>query len=338
MHGGRFLKAGLAVAGVAAVLGAAGCSSEDNGAPESRHPAAVAVRELQQAFAARDMARICDRMTPTAQRQAGEVAHGTPTTCEKDLRRAFKIIDEGGWGEDGEPVVTRTDASGSRATATIEHDDGWRADVELMRQDGVWKLAGFFGVPPREFDLFEDRLRRYSPREPGGQSIEVVDGAGEPCPSIRRSGQSEVAGGCVFEVSAASVPIRMLTPFGDFKFANCSVDYRVAVTPQGDTWTTSVAFENPDTGCSDLNACVTEKDVEKDQPWKGQLVSDGDGGYTHHTIMCLRTCIGLFAGDFFMRLTRDDEGWKVETSDEGSTGFKIDGDLKVTGDDFDVRT
>ena len=339
MQGGHLIRLGLVAAGIAAALGVAGCSDDgEERPPESRHPAAAAVRELQAAFAARDMARICEQMTPTAQRQAGEVAHGTPTTCEKDLRRAFRIIDEGGWGESGEPIVTRAVVDGPRATATVEHDEGWRANVELMRIDGVWKLAGFFGVPPKEFDLFEDRLRRYSPGEGGGQSVEVLDRDGEPCPPVRLSAQSKVAGGCVFEVTTGSVPIRMLTPFGDFRFANCSVDYRVTVSPEGDTWTTDAAFEKPNTGCSDLNPCVTERDEEEEKPWQGKLVSDGDGGYVHHMILCLRTCIGLFAGDFFMRLDRDDEGWKVETSDEGATGFKIDGELAVSGEPFDVSS
>jgi hypothetical protein len=46
----------------------------------------------------------------------------------------------------------------------------------------------------------------------------------------------------------------------------------------------------------------------------------------------MRTCIGLFTGDFVVRLVRDDEGWRVKPTDMGATGFRIDGDLAVSGD------
>lgn len=328
------VKAGFVVIAVAATIGsAAGCSEQDE-ARDIAHPVAAAVAQLRDAFADEDVAAICGRMTKPAQKQAGEVAHGDATTCERDLRRAFKIVEDGdGWSEE-KPVVRRVEVRGDWATAKLKHG-AWIADVPLSRERGIWKLAGFFGADPAKFERMTNawRGRPYPPAT--GKPLEAVDAGGNPCPDLSDERYPMLSGGCSFKVSTESAPIRMLTPFGDFKFSDCSVEYRVLVDRSGRTASDQWDFENDEQpGCSDIRPCVGGQNY---LPWKGRLASDGDGGYLHRMDMCLRTCIGQFAGNFTMRLVRDDDGWRVEPTYQGDTGFKIDGDLAVSTLGFDLR-
>jgi hypothetical protein len=299
----------------------AGCSIGDDTQSEA------AIQELQTGFSTRDMAKICERLTPSARKQAGSVAHGFPTRCKSDVRRAFGLIEEGdGFGP--EPSVTRVRRDDKHAVATLTHKGGWRADVPLTQEDGTWKLAGFFGAAPSTLDAIE-KSARTSPFPPAdGQPIKALDASGRPCGEFSDERYPFISGGCMLTVSSRDVPFRMLTPFGDFKFGDCSVDYRLSIASDGRTWTQlwNVAGSSI-TGCSDIIDCRTP--TRDWLPWKGRLSSDGKGGFLHQAQMCMRTCIGEFAGDFVTRLTHTDRGWRIEPTDKGATGFKIDAALRA---------
>lgn len=322
----RAYRVAATVVALTAVLTAVGCGG-DGQDPDTP---AVAIRELQAAFAAQDLAIICARLTPTARKQAGSVAHGFPTRCKRDVRRALGLVEEGGgWGR--RPRVGRIRRNGDRATATLVHDGRWQADVPLEEDDGIWKLAGFFGTAPAKLKAIE-RTARARPFPPvDGRAVKAFDGDGRPCGELSETRYPFISGGCTFVVSGRDVPFRILTPFGDFKFGECMIDYRLSIGSDGRTWTQDWDVEGSSiTGCSDIVDCRTPEGEWL--PWKGRLSSDGKGGFLHRSQMCMRTCIGEFAGDFVTRLTRTDRGWRVEPTDEDATGFKVDGDLRVVSD------
>jgi hypothetical protein len=139
----KAVVAALYVVVVAFVVG--GCSGDERASgPDDL--VAVAVRELQEAFAEQDAGDICERLTRDSRRQAAQVVQGAPTTCERDVRGAFRVIAEGGWRDGEQPVVSHVETSGRRSTATVQDDEGWRAGVALAREAGrgSWPvLSGF---------------------------------------------------------------------------------------------------------------------------------------------------------------------------------------------------
>lgn len=328
---GRSSAAIVMAAVVVAVSGATtGCSGEDS-ASGAADPAA-AIRDAQDAFAAGDAAATCDRIA----KDAGTIEHGTPTSCERAVRHLFGAMPRGRWSKGERPHVARVDAEGGRATAIVEDQAGRAAKVRLAKVDGSWRQAALIGMPLREFDEFEDHLRAFDLPASRSKPINVVDGSGAPCPPLRNGNYPRVKGGCVVEVSGRNVPIRLLTAFGEFELAKCTVGYRIAVSPSGRTWTSKVTFQDfLLEACSKLEPCLTNAWAFK--PWAGQLESDGDGSYTHRMLICLRTGVGLLGGELVMRLTRDGDGWKVKPSGEGDTGLQIDRALAVEGAPFDIR-
>lgn len=323
-------RIGAGVATLALALGGWGCGGGD----EPAETPATGIRALQAAFAADDLAALCQRMTPAAREDAGSMGHGVPTTCRRDLRRALEMIEQGGrWG--APPAIARVDANGDRATAILEQESGWQAAVPLVKEDGVWKLDAFFGTGGAEFDVLEKNLRdRPFPDGADGRPVAVANRDGE-CAELSDARYPHIRGGCKFTVSSRDVPVRMLTPFGDFKFGSCAFDYVVWVDSRGRTWTREWFTDSKTTpGCADLNACYTEDEAF---PWKGRLVADGSGGFLHHMDICLRTCVGRYAGVVVMRFARQGRGWRVEPTGRDVTGFKIDGDLRVAKGGLDVR-
>jgi hypothetical protein len=313
---------------------AAGCS--DEGVPSAvRHPAASVVRELQDAFEAEDVAGICERMTLDAQDQAAAIAGDPRGSCVRDVQRAFQIVAEG-WGDAEHPMVTRVETRGLRADATVEDDEGWSAEVELAREAGSWKLDGFLGASLQESDELADDLRRLRFPERARLPIEVRQGSDEACPPVDLRDRTVVTGGCTFQVAGTDVPIRVLTLFGDLTFSDCSVDYRVATGPRGHALTTDMVFDDSGRGCAGITPCLTER--RQYLPWAGRLDPGRHSGYTHRMLMCLKTPVGLFAGEVVTRHMRGGAGWRVRPSNAGTAGFKIDGELTVSNDDFFLQS
>jgi hypothetical protein len=326
----------------ALVLGsAAGCGSEEEPPPpEPRHALTQVVHRLQDRFEAEDVEGICALMARRAQTQAGKVAHATPTTCAKDVRKVLGMIDKGGgWLDADKPRVAAV-REGADPTATLAVGD-WRGEVPFVREDGEWRLAGFFGADPKRFERFERGYpRRPFPPERGAVKVTREDGA--PCGPTSDAKYPRITGGCVVRVTAKSVPVHMITPFGGFKFSDCSVDYRVYVDSEGRTWTDEWEVEGTsESGCSDINPCIRiyPDGVRVDRlPWKGRIVPNGDGGFTHRMDMCVRTCVGNFVGDLVLDLESGDAsaGWRVEQTDDGESGFLLDESMDVEGEPIEI--
>jgi hypothetical protein len=306
---------------LALAFSVSGCADDGS----DRESPAVAIEALQAAFETRDLASICERMSAQARKDVGSVAHWTPSLCRPDLRRAFDLIERGGqWGS--APTVGRVDTNGDRASVVLEKRNGWHAAVPLKWEDDVWKLNAFFGGG-------QTALSASRKAPPGGgfpdvagkRTVEATDGNGNRCPALSRARSLRGHPNCSFTVSSQSVvPLRMLTPFGDFKFGDCSLDYRLMVDGEGRTWTDEWFVDGSSvTGCADVDECF---DLYN-RPWPGRLVPDGRNSFTHHVAMCSNTCIGVFAGEVVTRFVRDGKAWRVEPTDGGATGFKFDGPL-----------
>jgi len=310
--------------------------------PEVRHPAVKAIDRLQRAFAERDYAGFCAWMTPSAAREAGKAAHGEATTCERDVRRLFGLIREGGgWRRVNAPRVIAVKTHGDTATATMALDRRWRAQIALARRDGRWRLNGLFGAPVGPaLRLAERTADTDFPPAEGAGAVEAKDGDGTPCPDLSETDFPAIDGGCRIRMAGRITPLTMLTPFGDFKFDRCSIAYRVRVDASGRTWTEDfdVEGDSKSVACGDVNACY-DFDTEELVPWRGRIYPDGDG-FVHRMDMCLRTCVGYFVGRLNMRLVRDADGWRaVPINGGGDTGFRFDSPLVVKGDlDLDAGT
>jgi hypothetical protein len=341
-----------AVATLAALaLAVSGCGDDDDSAdrgpvrttpvvgqglpPEVRHPVTAAIDRLQRAFAARDYRRLCADVTPAAARDAGEAAHGDATTCERDLRRLFDLVREGGgWRHVGRPRVTDVRVEGASAVATVALDRRWRARAWLTRRDGRWRLSGLFGTPLRLAERAGATIEDAS-FPPAGDGLTAADATGSPCPALSAARYPELAGGCRIRLRTRIVPLTILTPFGDFEFSRCSLDYSVRVGPDGSTWTEDFEVEGGAPGseaCGDVNGCYDQV-AESLLPWRGRLRPSGDGEFVHETDMCLRTCVGYFVGKLRVRLVEEDDGWRAEPIDGGGeTGIRFNDQLAVQGD------
>jgi hypothetical protein len=330
---------GTAIALVASVI-LAGCGGGEAEAPEANHPVTEVVQGLQRSFEERDVGGVCRLLTRAAQTDAGKVAHASPTTCLKDVKKVFAMIDKGGgWlGGGGEPTVTAVDADGDSAAATLEVD-GWQATVPFERVAGEWKAASFIGVGVERMETVA--ARRRAEAFPTGRPVQIGAYGGFSCAPLLDEDYPKISGGCILRVSdRGPVPVEMLTPYGGFKFGDCFVDYRISVDAEGSTWTDEWEVEGSRaSGCSDIDPCIAERKggrIDK-LPWKGRIVVADDGSLLHRTRACIRTCIGHFTGELVTRLTKRGSRWEAEPTNVGASGFKFDTTLDVYGKPFWIK-
>jgi hypothetical protein len=307
--------------------------------PKVDHPVTEAIDDLQRAFASKDYTALCAGVTQAAAKQAGTAGHGTPTTCRRNVRRLFRMIEKGnGWRHVGAPRVTSVKVDGRAAMATVALDERWQARIPLAREAGRWRLSGLFGASPRQARQTMADIADADFPPAGGEPVRVVDGEGRPCPVLSETKFPSVSGGCRIDLSSAIMPLTILTPFGDFQFSRCSFDYHVHVDATGRTWNTDfqVNGDTKSAACGDVNECYDLQAMAL-IPWRGRIVPDGNGQYLHRVDMCLATCVGNFIGELVVRLSHDDRGWRGEPVDgSGNSGFRFDGPLAVKGR-FDIQ-
>jgi len=330
-----------ALAGLAALalFAGAGCGgSGDRPLPASvTTSASGAARELQRAFADGDIEKVCALMSASAREAAGRIAHASPTRCVPDVRKVVSMLEKGGGLRGSAPRIARVAGTGGRRTVTFAANRGWRADVPFVKQGGRWRLDAFFGAGTKRLDHAERTAPRLAFPAAGGPPIEASDRTGTPCAEVSTARFPRVFGGCSLRVKQRRVPIRILTPFGAFKFADCNVNYSIHVDQTGRSWTDRWDFVGPDeSGCSDLNQCVLPK-TSLHQPSKGRFAVERGNRYVHRAHLCLRTCVGPFVGELVVTVARTPNGWRARQKSEGATGFKIDGELAVLSQGFDLR-
>lgn len=348
MEGGSSRLARIAAYGIAALAASAlvGCGDD---APQKVTTTGKSPRrallEVQRAFAQRDLKSMCVLLTRSAREEVGKTAHNSPTTCLRDLDRLIGMIDSiDGWDDSEPPRFVREVGDGTRREVTVRTDDGWEATLPFAKEAGKWRLAAFVGTTRAALDRAEKRMPEVSFPTAAGKPVVAATSGGTPCPPIRLARNLDsppsaldyyphAAGGCVVDVtSGGRLPVRMLTAFGDFRFDDCSLTFRLRVGPDGRTWTEKWQGGGRDEGgCQDLIDCVSPASAAVNPPWKGRLQMTGGDTFVLRTRMCLRTCVGFFVGDWVRTFERDGAGWRVDSVADGRTGFSIDGSLEAAG-------
>jgi ketosteroid isomerase-like protein len=125
------------------------------GCGDDREQVQAAVVDLQRAFVAGDLDRVCALLTPDARRHVGAIAHDVGldprdrTPCRADLRivveRARRSPD---WRARARRAVGDVHVDGDSATATVTLGDGAESTVPLARVDGVWRVDAIYGDIP----------------------------------------------------------------------------------------------------------------------------------------------------------------------------------------------
>jgi hypothetical protein len=275
-------------------------------------------------------------MTEHAKIQVGVIAHGKRETCVRDLRQAFKVI-KGGMQKGQAPEPGEVEVQGNRATVAVPVASR-SSQVPLAKEGGRWRLDTFFGTPLGETNRAADRSRTGPFPAATDGPAEVVSPGGSRCPSFFEDSYPEISGGCLFRVTADEVTLSIATPFGDLRFGDCMIDSTSFVDSSGRSWTPIFDVQGKvNNGCSDVHECTGAR--ESKLPWKGRIVSTGEGRAVHRINACFNTCIGYYAGVLSLELERVGQRWKVTAADAqvGESGLRFDGPLQSTPS-FDVRT
>jgi len=325
---------GLAVMVAVAALASDGC--ED--APRAERGAAFSAREIQRAFAERRYGDLCALLTRRAQVLAGSSGHQVPSRCERDVRARLTEVRVGaGWRTDPPRVIGAT-VDGSRATVLLRPARGGRLALPFAREGGVWKLDGFFGSHDGLAKRFPATAATDTIASDNRTRIAATGGANRrPCRRVRRKAFPVLRGGCIIRF-ATSAPARfdVTTIFGDFVFARCDVEYRIRVEGDGRAWVDVFEAHEPagadQPGCGDVNRCFVDPDDPSPDhddmlPLPGRLGAVKAGRFALRTDVCLRTCIGVYAGRLELLsparplLRRMD----ARRSPVGASGFSIAG-------------
>lgn len=331
----RSWRAAVGVAVAVLGIAAGGCDGNESsrsGQAADRHDVSEAVGAVQRAFRAGDRHALCARMDATARRQAGSVAHGSQDECPEDLGEAFDVIDAGGGiraRRHAQPVAATV--MGDEGTATVAVEGHGSVDVPLTRGGSGWRLASFFGTPPREAEAAMARDRP-APFPPARGAVTVTERGG-PCLPLFAEGYPQIAGGCELHASTRRLRLTIGTVFGSFRFGHCELGYRVLVDRKGRAWTDSVELRGPkgvNNGCSDVRGC--ENSASEPLPWEGRISMTGDGDVVHRMNVCLDTCIGFYLGPLTVEMSRrPGRGWRADATRAavGATGLRFDGAIEV---------
>jgi hypothetical protein len=152
------------------------------------------------------------------------------------------------------------DLVGNHATAAVADDVSRLVEIPMVRERGRWKMDAVFGTPVNEAHATAASIRR-DPFPPAlGPAVRAFGTDGAPCPSIDLQRYPSVKGGCRVRSSFATVSFQVLTVFGRFELAKCSIRYALRVDRRGRTVTEGVDVEYApdlqDDACGDVNQCI----------------------------------------------------------------------------------
>ena len=325
----------MAIALALLTVAFAGCGQDDQAASGERgeqKAVAQALHALQRAFRAGDRQQVCARMSRTARRQAGLVAHGHVDGCVEDLAEALETIDPDGGLRPPRSGPVEVAVAGTRATATLARDGRGSVAVPFERAGaGGWKLATFFGTPPPQGRAAAAAGRR-APYPPARRPVTVGEAPNAPCLPLFAEDYPLIAGGCELDALAPRIKLTIGTAFGRFEFGECQLSYRLLVDENGRAWTNSVELSgagNVNNGCADVQPCELEQGSVL--PWRGRVSATQAGRFVHRMDVCLDTCIGFYAGTLSMTLARDERGWRAVASHAGvgASGLTLDGTARL---------
>lgn len=304
------------------------------GDPDDRPALEQRLETIQEAFDRPDLARVCDLMTQRARTLLVYMAHGQDLTCSKNLATVRKWMANGRRSVIGpapDPVGFEFNNGGARAIVqrvgespyavrVAETQDGWKLDG-LFDAGTSQKFQGHSGVPFDPAPTVDGVARNTAPLRAAG------------CPRVRTAGARGVGGGCIIEVSRASLRVSLMNLFGRMRFTRCDVRLKLHVDGAGRTWTNDFVAVGGQ-ACGDIRACASDKRNSHHPPWEGQVERAPDGSLRlRFRNVCLDTCIGMYQGAWAMRLERTGDVWRLRSDKAmvGRTGWIFDGSMPAKG-------
>lgn len=124
---------------------AAGCGASDADEDGTERDVRAAYAAVGKEFRAGDERGVCSHMSRGAARHVGLLGHGTPTTCQRDIRKLLKWIDFKG-AEPPTGQVTAVEVDGDKASVTTKVSSYASSELPFVVEDGRWKLDNFFNI------------------------------------------------------------------------------------------------------------------------------------------------------------------------------------------------
>jgi len=141
----------FAAALAAAVLLASCGGSDDESAQHQEIE--TTVRNLQRAFVAENVDRVCRLLSADARKHVEGIGHdlgGQPSgPCYFDLYTFIEGVQKSpAWRKRTARQITDIVVAGNAAKATVQFEDGQTASLPLVREDGKWKVDALYGGMP----------------------------------------------------------------------------------------------------------------------------------------------------------------------------------------------
>jgi hypothetical protein len=311
------LLGGMALACVVATT-SIGCGDE----PDVGEEVGAALEEIREDFDAGRIASACARMTVAAScleklRLLRERAQPSTSSLRSGRRDVLDVRSERG-----------------RATVAVTFSERVGGRLRFIRRSGEWRLA--------DIGLKADLTRlRWKPamvadRDPSLQEIP------RRCPLItrvRHHGRDPVHGGCVLRFASDDMAIIMLTAFGDFTVARCSMrfDFHTASNTFG-TLADDIDFGG--TGiCTKARPCA-DGETGLRYPWQGDdLAGSLSVGLHLRFDLCINTPLGRARGMLHYRLFKRGRDLVARTYDYpiGESSIQLAGAWEVEPDNLGTR-
>lgn len=175
-----------------------------------------------------------------------------------------------------------------------------------------------------------------------------------PCPRVDATGGRFVRGGCRARAESDHTLFSIRTALGRIRFADCPTRFDVTLAADGRMWLDNLwilsRFGEP--VCADIWPCAPPEVIARRTkasyappralvpPWRGELLRPGRGGYVGRFRLCVDSCVGRYAGDVEVTLTRSGPGWamRAQAAAVGDTQLELDAEWAMSGSaGFDVE-
>lgn len=311
--GSRVRAVAMAVSGAIA-LGATviACGDDESAGPDGRGDAAAALERIRTDFDAGRVAAVCRTVAQPRCRELVAFLRERPAADGSAADPARH-----------EPLGVRV--AGDRATIRIALGGGIDGRVRMVSRGGEWKLAGIATRPdpgPR-------------PWEPSREAVKTP----LVCPrisAIAHRGRDAVRGGCAVRLRGPETSLVMLTAFGDFVVARCSLDFTINLSSNvTDVLADAIVVRGPGI-CRGTRRCA-DGETGLRYPWQGDLPRGApSAGMRLRFDLCVNTPLGRVRGMWHYRLVRRDGEVLVRAYDHpvGESSIQLLGTWTADRDDF----
>jgi hypothetical protein len=309
------LLGGMVLACVVATASIA-CGDE----PDVEEQVGAALAEIRDDFDAGRIASACARMSVGA-------------GCREKLRLLRERAQPSTSSlRSGRREVVDVRSKGGRATAVVTLNKRVDGRLRFARRGGEWRLADI-GVRA------DPKRSRWKPATGQLRDFSLPKMRLAACSQMRRilhHGRHPVRGGCVLRFSSDDMAIVMLSAFGDFTVARCSMrfDFHAASNTLG-TLADDIDFRGPGI-CARARPCA-DGETGLRYPWQGDGLtgSFSDGVHLRFDI-CINTPLGRARGMLHYRLVERDGELTARTYDYpiGESSIQLVGAWQVEPDEL----